>query len=52
MVGIDLSAPMLDQYRAKAAAECLPAPAVLRADVIHLPRTARSPERSRSTCSI
>jgi SAM-dependent methyltransferase len=42
MVGIDLSAPMLDQYRAKAAAECLPAPAVLRADAIHLPFQDRS----------
>jgi SAM-dependent methyltransferase len=37
MVGIDLSAPMLDQYRAKAAAERLAAPAVVRGDATRLP---------------
>ena len=42
MVGIDLSAPMLGQYRAKAAAERLPAPAVMRADAIRLPFEDRS----------
>jgi SAM-dependent methyltransferase len=37
LLGIDLSAPMLDRYRAKAAAEGLDAPAVLLADAIRLP---------------
>lgn len=39
--GVDLSAPMLDRYRAKAAAEVLRPPAVLRGDATRLPfRTA------------
>jgi SAM-dependent methyltransferase len=37
IVGIDLSLPMLDRYRAKAAALGLPPPAVLRADATRLP---------------
>jgi len=37
IVGVDLSLPMLDRYRAKAAALGLPAPAVLRADATRLP---------------
>jgi SAM-dependent methyltransferase len=37
IVGVDLSPPMLERYRAKAAAEGLPPPAVLRADVTRLP---------------
>jgi SAM-dependent methyltransferase len=37
VVGVDLSLPMLDRYRAKAAALGLPPPAVLRADVTRLP---------------
>jgi SAM-dependent methyltransferase len=40
--GIDLSAPMLDRYRAKAAAEGLEAPAVLRGDATRLPFRAGS----------
>jgi len=40
--GVDLSAPMLDRYRAKAAAEGLEAPAVLRGDVTRLPFRAGS----------
>ncbi len=35
--GVDLSAPMLGRYRANAAAEGLPAPAVVRADAARLP---------------
>ncbi len=35
--GVDLSAPMLDRYRAKASAEALPAPALVRADAARLP---------------
>lgn len=35
--GIDLAAPMLDRYRAKAAAEGLRPPAVLRGDATRLP---------------
>jgi SAM-dependent methyltransferase len=37
IVGVDLSVPMLDRYRAKAAALGLPPPAVLRADATRLP---------------
>jgi len=37
VVGVDLSLPMLDRYRAKAAALGLPPPAVLRADATRLP---------------
>ncbi|HEV8166596.1 MAG TPA: class I SAM-dependent methyltransferase, partial [Actinomycetota bacterium] len=37
IVGLDLSLPMLDRYRAKAAALGLPPPAVLRADATRLP---------------
>jgi SAM-dependent methyltransferase len=37
VVGVDLSAPMLERYRAKAAAAGLPPPAVLRADATRLP---------------
>jgi ubiquinone/menaquinone biosynthesis C-methylase UbiE len=37
VVGVDLSLPMLDRYRAKAGALGLPAPAVLRADATRLP---------------
>jgi SAM-dependent methyltransferase len=37
IVGVDLSLPMLDRYRAKAAALGLPPPAVLRADATRLP---------------
>jgi SAM-dependent methyltransferase len=40
--GIDLSAPMLDRYRAKAAAEGLGPPAVLRGDATRLPFRAGS----------
>jgi SAM-dependent methyltransferase len=36
-LGVDLSLPMLDRYRAKAAALGLPPPAVLRADATRLP---------------
>ena len=37
IVGVDLSVPMLDRYRAKAAALGLPPPPVLRADATRLP---------------
>lgn len=37
VVGVDLSLPMLERYRAKAAAEGLAPPAVLRADATRLP---------------
>jgi SAM-dependent methyltransferase len=37
VVGVDLSVPMLDRYRAKAAALGLPPPVVLRADATRLP---------------
>ena len=37
LVGIDLSGPMLDRYRAKAAAAGLPAPVLLRGDATRLP---------------
>jgi SAM-dependent methyltransferase len=37
IVGVDLSLPMLDRFRAKAAALGLPPPAVLRADATRLP---------------
>ena len=37
LVGVDLSGPMLDRYRAKAAAAGLPAPVVLRGDATRLP---------------
>jgi SAM-dependent methyltransferase len=37
VVGVDLSLPMLDRYRAKAAALGLPPPVVLRADAARLP---------------
>jgi SAM-dependent methyltransferase len=37
VVGIDLSRPMLDRYRAKAAAAGLPPPPLLRADATRLP---------------
>jgi SAM-dependent methyltransferase len=37
MVGIDLSEPMLERYRVKAAAERLTAPAVVRGDATRLP---------------
>ena len=37
IVGVDLSLPMLDRFRAKAAAAGLPAPAVVRADAGRLP---------------
>ena len=37
IVGVDLSLPMLDRYRAKAAAAGLPPPTVLRADAGRLP---------------
>jgi ubiquinone/menaquinone biosynthesis C-methylase UbiE len=37
IVGVDLSVPMLDRYRAKAAALGLPPPAVVRADATRLP---------------
>jgi SAM-dependent methyltransferase len=37
LVGVDLSGPMLDRYRAKAAAEGLPPPALLRGDATRLP---------------
>ena len=37
VVGVDLSVPMLERYRAKAAAAGLPAPPVLRADATRLP---------------
>jgi SAM-dependent methyltransferase len=37
IVGVDLSVPMLDRYRAKVAALGLPPPAVLRADATRLP---------------
>jgi SAM-dependent methyltransferase len=40
--GIDLSAPMLDRYRAKAAEEGLGAPAVLQGDATRLPFRAGS----------
>ena len=37
IVGVDLSRPMLDRYRAKAAAEGLAPPPVLQADATRLP---------------
>jgi SAM-dependent methyltransferase len=37
VVGVDLSSPMLERYRAKAAALGLPPPALLRADTTRLP---------------
>jgi SAM-dependent methyltransferase len=37
IVGVDLSLPMLDRFRAKAAADGLPPPTVLRADAGRLP---------------
>ena len=37
VVGVDLSLPMLERYRAKAAATGLPPPPVLRADATRLP---------------
>jgi SAM-dependent methyltransferase len=37
VVGVDLSLPMLERYRAKAAAEGLPPPRLLRADATRLP---------------
>jgi SAM-dependent methyltransferase len=37
LVGVDLSGPMLDRYRAKAAAAGLPPPVVLRGDATRLP---------------
>jgi SAM-dependent methyltransferase len=37
VVGVDLSGPMLERYRAKAAAAGLPPPALLRADATRLP---------------
>jgi SAM-dependent methyltransferase len=37
VVGVDLSGPMLERYRAKAAAAGLPPPPVLRADATRLP---------------
>ena len=37
IVGVDLSLPMLDRFRAKAAAAGLPPPTVLRADAGRLP---------------
>jgi SAM-dependent methyltransferase len=37
LVGVDLSRPMLDRYRAKAAAAGLPPPVVLRGDATRLP---------------
>jgi SAM-dependent methyltransferase len=37
VVGVDLSAPMLERYRAKAAAAGLPPPPLVRADVTRLP---------------
>ena len=37
VVGVDLSLPMLERYRAKAAAAGLPPPPVLRADATRLP---------------
>jgi SAM-dependent methyltransferase len=37
IVGVDLSLPMLDRFRAKAAALGLPPPAVLRADATRMP---------------
>jgi SAM-dependent methyltransferase len=37
IVGVDLSVPMLDRYRGKAAALGLPPPVVLRADATRLP---------------
>jgi SAM-dependent methyltransferase len=37
VVGVDLSLPMLERYRAKAAAEGLPPPPLLRADATRLP---------------
>jgi SAM-dependent methyltransferase len=37
VLGVDLSLPMLERYRAKAAAEGLAPPAVLRADATRLP---------------
>jgi SAM-dependent methyltransferase len=37
VVGVDLSLPMLDRYRAKAAALGLPPPVLLRADATRLP---------------
>jgi SAM-dependent methyltransferase len=37
IVGVDLSLPMLERYRAKAAAAGLPPPSVLRADASRLP---------------
>jgi SAM-dependent methyltransferase len=42
VIGIDLSAAMLDRYRTKAAAESLEAPAVLRGDATRLPFRAGS----------
>jgi ubiquinone/menaquinone biosynthesis C-methylase UbiE len=37
VVGVDLSLPMLERYRAKAAAAGLPPPPLLRADATRLP---------------
>ena len=37
LVGVDLSGPMLDRYRAKAAAEGLAPPVLVRGDATHLP---------------
>jgi SAM-dependent methyltransferase len=37
VVGVDLSGPMLERYRAKAATEGLPPPALLRGDATRLP---------------
>jgi SAM-dependent methyltransferase len=42
VVGVDLSLPMMDRFRAKAAALGLPPPAVLRADATRLPLRDRS----------
>jgi SAM-dependent methyltransferase len=42
VVGVDLSLPMMERYRAKAAALGLPPPAVLRADAARLPFRDRS----------
>jgi SAM-dependent methyltransferase len=42
ILGIDLAAPMLDRYRAKATAEGLRPPAVLRGDATRLPFRAAS----------
>ena len=37
VIGVDLSGPMLERYRAKAASEGLPPPPLLRGDVTRLP---------------